>query len=121
MRRARSSRVDRRIAGNHGAVRQAHDEGRIVLAAIGIDQQAREGRQHRRHAEPPRQAAADRRRARIVGDVALELARRQAEIAVFGRQAVVGMVADDQHAGRRVPVDKLKWRKIIGHRGDRRG
>ena len=53
--------------------------------------------------------------------MAPELRRRQAEIAVFGRQGVVGMVAYDDHAGRRVPVDKLKWRKVIGHRGDRQG
>ena len=115
MRRARSLGVDCRIAGNHGTVGQAHDQRRVVLAAIGIDQQPREGRQHRRHAETARQAARHRSRARIVGDVAPELRRRQAEIAVFRRQPVVGMVADDQHARRRVPVDELEWRKVIGH------
>ena len=106
--------IDAGIAGHDGAVGKAHDERRIVLAAVGIDQQPRERRQHRRHAEPLRQAAADRGRARIVGNVALELGCRQAEVAILRRQTVLGVVANDQQSGRRVSFDQTERLKIAG-------
>ncbi len=37
-------RIDIGVVGDERAVGNPHDDGRIVLAAIGINQQAREGR-----------------------------------------------------------------------------
>ena len=66
--------VDPRIAGHDGAVRDPHDEGRVIGAAIGIDEQAREAVMRRRTAERLREAARDRLDPDVIGDMALELA-----------------------------------------------
>ncbi len=72
-------RVDPRVAGHDRPVGQAHHQRRIVGAAVGIDQQAREGRQHRRRAEPLGEAARQPGRADVIGDMPLERLARQAE------------------------------------------
>ena len=73
MRRSRSAASSVGVAGHDGAVGELHDQRRVVRAAIGIDQQPREARQHGRRAEARGQRARHGRRADVVGDVAGEL------------------------------------------------
>ena len=63
------------------------------------------------------EAAAHRGRARIVGDVALELARRQAEIAVFGRQPVARR--GRRRPARRPPGPRRQAQMAESHRPPR--
>ena len=53
--------VDSRVAGNDRAVGNAHHERRIVGAPIGVDQQARKGRQHGRRVRAGSRDAASAR------------------------------------------------------------
>ena len=71
--------VGLRVARHDRAVGIAHDKGRIVGAAVGIDQQPREGRENRRRREPARQRARKRGRADVVGDMPLQRRARQTE------------------------------------------
>src|SRR5262245_1501847 len=51
--------IDCGIAGDDRTVRYAHDECRVIDAAIGIDQEARIDRMERGTAEPEREASGD--------------------------------------------------------------
>ena len=100
-------RVGMRIAGDERAVRDPHDEGRVVGAAVRVDQEAREARQDRRSSEAGGEVARDRRGADVPGDVARQLAGRQAERAVHARQRVRGVVAQEEQAGCGIARDDL--------------
>ena len=80
------------VSGHDGAVIELANQRRIVLAAIGIDQQPRKIGEHRRHAEQGGQFARHRLDADVVGDVAVELRRRQAEAAIVLGQVAAGMI-----------------------------
>jgi hypothetical protein len=99
--------VDPAVPRNHRPVRQAHDEGGVIHAAVGIDQQARVAGQNRRRPQPGREAQHHRARADVVGDVAFELFGRQTEVAVLGRQRIRGMVAEDEQ-----PAPGLAWHPL---------
>ena len=86
------------IARHDGAVGEAHDQGRVVPAPVGIDDEPREPGEDRRSPEAPGERAGHGRRADVVGDVALELGFRQAEIAQIRRHRVGSVVAQDQDA-----------------------
>ena len=91
--------VEVAVAGDDGAVGQAHDERGVVGAAVGVDQQPRVARQHapgrpvRPRARASRCGGAD-----VVGDVALQLLGGQPQGAVAGRNGVAGVVAEQDQA-----------------------
>ena len=91
-------RADAGVAGNDGAVGNAHDQRRIVLAAIGIDQQAGEQGERRRGAGHRREPPRDRLGADVIGDVAGQQFALQAEVAIGRRQGVAGVVAEQDQA-----------------------
>ena len=65
--------VDVRIAGDDGAVRDAHHQRRVVAAAIGVDQQARIGCQQGGGTKPRGECARQPSRANVIGDVTGEM------------------------------------------------
>src|SRR5262249_20000234 len=71
--------VNAGIARNDGAVREAHDQRRVVSTSVGIDQEPRKRGHKRRTAEPESKAARHRLDPDIIGDMALELLWRQSE------------------------------------------
>ena len=91
--------VEMTVARHHRAVGDAHDERRIVEAAIGIDQQTREARENRGRVQHLGDAPRHCRGADIVGDMALELVGRQPECSVLARNCVNGVIAHQQQAG----------------------
>ena len=91
--------VEAAVARDHRPVREAHDEGGVVGAAVGVDQQARIARQQRGRTERGGEASRHLRGADVVGDVALELLRRQSQGAVGRRNGIAGMVAEQDQAG----------------------
>ena len=91
-------RVELAVAGDHRPVGEAHDEGRVVAAAVGVDQQARVAGHDGGRAELGRQRPHDRRNADVVGDVPLQLRWRQPQGAVVRRQQVAGVIAEDDEA-----------------------
>ena len=112
--------VDPGVAGHHRPVGKPHDQGRVVPAAVRIDEQAREPGEDRRGAEPAGEGPRHRGRADVVGDVALELGFRHAEIAEIRRHRVGGMVAQEQHAGFRLPSRISTGRGSTAGSGDAR-
>lgn len=100
-------RVDVAVVRHDGAVGEFHHDGRIVLAAIEIDKQARKAREHRRTVEIGGHAC-DTRRTDIPGDVALKFRRRKTESAVTFRQRIGGVIADHQKPRRTLRVNKFE-------------
>jgi hypothetical protein len=94
------------IARHDETVGDLHDQRRVVEAAIGIDQQPWKTRQDCRHAEALGQTLGDCGRAKIVGDVAMEVLLLEAEAIVSPRDRVLGMVAEDEEACASVAVDR---------------
>ena len=82
-----------------------HDERRVVEAAIGVDQEAREAGEDRRRAERLGQTLRHGCGAEIVGDMAVQILRFEAQRAVGLGDRVLGVVAEDQEACARVPFD----------------
>ena len=105
--------VDRAVSRNHRPVGEPHDQRRIVAAAIGIDQETRELRQHRRRVETPRQRQRHGAGAGIPGDVTRERVGSEPQRPISGRDAVLGMIADQDEAARRVALDDREWRKAV--------
>ncbi len=106
------------IAGHNGTIGQAHHQRRIILPPVGIDQQAREGRHQRGRGKPPCQFQRQRPHADVIGDMPFKLCRRQPQIAIFGRQGVAGMIAQQQQAAGKIPVngfDRLKCGRVQVH------
>ena len=101
-------RRDRMVAGDDRAVRDPHDQGRIVLAAVGIDQQAREAAHHRRHAEAGGKPARQVLDADVIGDVAGKGAFRQAQPAVARRQTVRRVIGEEHEATVGIAVDDFE-------------
>lgn len=86
------------VAGDDRPVGNLHDKGRIVLAAIGVDQEARKSSKHGRHAEAGRKRARQPFNANIKCDVTMKSGLRKAKFAVVCRQEVHGMVRQKNHA-----------------------
>ncbi len=107
-------RIDIAVGRHDRAVGQFHHDGRIVLAAIEIDEKARETRKHRRAVETGGEAARDARRADIPGDVALKLRRRKTERAIAFRQRIGGVIADHQELRRALAVNEFERLKRSG-------
>jgi hypothetical protein len=111
-------RVDAAVAGHDGAVVEAHDEGGVVLAAVGVDDEAREARQDRGRAEPLGEMPRDPARPDVVGDVALHVGGREAEVEPgpsrleAGRHAVRGVVAEQEDRRRPARVQRLEGRRV---------
>ena len=91
--------VEAAIARDHGAIRQAHDQRGVVAAAVRIDQQPRITGHQRRHGEPLREHARERRGADVVGDVARHLRLGKPERAVARGKGVASVIAQDHEAG----------------------
>ena len=108
---APAPRHRRGVARHRRAVGEAHDQRRIVLAAVGVDEEARERREHRRRAKARGKRARHRRGAGVVGDVAGKLRRRQSKVAVLRRQAVVGVIADEQQPAAGIAFDEGERRR----------
>ena len=106
--------ADAGVAGNERAVRDAHDEGGVVLAAIGVDEQAGEQRQRRRGAGQRREPSRHLLGANVIGDMALERIGRQAEVAIGRRQRVARMVAEQDQALVRRPRDQVEGPEGVG-------
>ena len=110
-----------RVVGrDHRAVIELADEGRIVLAAVRVDQQAREIGEDRRRAGHRGELRRHGLDADIVGDVTPELVFRQTEIAILVRQRVAGMVGDQDETLRAVALDDRERREDrgAGHDGE---
>ena len=99
--------VDAGIARHDRAIGDPHHQGRVVPAAIGIDQQTREIAEHGGSAERLCHRASHLGRADVVGDVAFELLRRQTEQVQLGRDRIRRMVAEQQDARRRIAGNDL--------------
>ena len=97
--------VDTGIAGHDQPVGDLHDERGVVEAAIGVDQEPREPGEQRRHAEEEREPFRHARRPEVVGDMAVEVMGKQPEGAVSLWDRVLGVVAEDEEAKARVPLD----------------
>ena len=93
------------IAWHDQPVGDLHDQGRVVEPTIGVNQEAREARENGRRAERPSQMLGHLRGAQVVGDVAMKVLGPKPERAVAWRDGVLGVVAEDEKAGRGVPVD----------------
>ena len=96
-----------RVSGDYIAIRKAHDEGWIVDAAIGIDEEARKPRQNCRSAEARCEAAGDPGRANIVGDVTVELFPGKTERAIGYWQRVDRVIAKEEDARRKASLDSF--------------
>ena len=93
------ARVEPAVARNDGAIREAHDKRGIVGATVRVDQQPRVACHHRRGTQRRGERPRHLRRADVVGDMAPELLRRQAQRAVARWQSIAGMVAQQNQAG----------------------
>ena len=82
-----------------------HDERRVVEAAIGVDQEARELGEDRRRAERLGQTLRHGGGAEIVGDMAVQILRFEAQRAVGLGDGVLGVVAEDKEASARLLFD----------------
>jgi len=89
-------RGDVHIAGDHRAIRNLHDERRIVLAAVWIDEEARKGRRNDRRLQNPSHFKGYAMRADVVSNVPFQLRFIEAERSVFGRQLERGVVAQNE-------------------------
>ncbi len=110
------SRIGVSVARHDRAVGEAHDQSRIVQAAIRVDDQARIGRQHGRRAELGRERAGHVRGADVIGDVPFERRARQSERPVIGRDGVARVIANDQRPG----VERA-WKRFERRKPARRG
>ena len=102
--------IDKRIARNDGAVRHPHDQGRIIGAAIGIDEKARKCGHERRTAEPLGEAARHRLDPDVIGNMPFELLGRQTERAIFLRNGISGVIGEEDDAPPQIagnPVETL--------------
>jgi uncharacterized membrane protein len=121
--------IQRAIAGNQSPVIDLADQGRVILAAIGIDQQPRKCRHHSRHLQLGGQRPGQRFDADIIGDVALKFAFRQAQRAIGGRKTPHGMVCHQQQTRLSITGNYFKrlkshnalrkhvwWREQVAHR-----
>ena len=104
------------LPGTIAPSERAHDQGRIVQAAIRVDDQARIGRQHGRRAERGRERAGHVRGADVIGDVPFERRARQSERPVIGRDGVVRVIANDQR-----PRVERAWKRFERRKPARRG
>ena len=102
------------VSRHDGAVIELANERRIVLATIGVDQQPRKIGDQRRHAEQGREFARHRLDADIVGDVAIEFRRRQAEAAIVVGQVAAGMIGQKHDASLAVALDNIERRENCG-------
>jgi hypothetical protein len=102
------SLLHRIVAGDHRAVIKLADQGRIVLAAVGIDQQARKIGHGGGGSEPCREPARHGFDTDVIGDMAVELVRRQAKVAILFRKAAFGVVAQQHEPPGMVAFDQLK-------------
>ena len=99
------SRRQIHIARHHQPVGDLHDERRVVEPAIGVNQEAGETGKDGRRAERPCQMLGHLRGAQVVGDVPVKVLGPKPKRAVALRDSVLGVVAEDEKAGRGVPVD----------------
>ena len=99
------SRRQAHIARHDQPVGDLHDERRVVEPAIGVDQEAREAGEDRRRAERVCQMLGHFRGAQVIGDVPVQVLGPEAKRAVALRDGVLGVVAEDEKAGRGVPFD----------------
>ena len=108
--------VDMAIARDYRTVRQSHDQGRVVLAAVRVDEEARKGREHSGCAEPSREAARHVGRTDVVGDVALEFGGVEPEPPVLRRDLVARMIAEEDEARTDVAINLDEGRVLVRRR-----
>src|SRR5450631_2517459 len=114
------SGINSRVTGDDMTVRKPHDEGGIVSAAIGIDEEARKPRQNRGSPKNTGQMAGDPGGANIVGDVTGELFLGQTEGAIGAWQRVSRVIAKKEDARRKVSLDFFDG-IFRAHRGNSHG
>ncbi len=108
-----------RVVRRHDrAVIELADQRRIVLAAVGIDQEPRKAGDHRRRAGQRRKLPRHHLDADVVGDVSVELARRQTEVAIFLGQVAPGVIGKEHEAAAAVAFQGFEGGKDgrAGHR-----
>ena len=93
------------IARHDEPVGDLHDERRVVEPTIGVNQEAGKTGKDGRRAQRLCQMLGHLRGAQVVGDVAVKVLGPKPERAVAWRDGVLGVVAEDEKAGRGVPVD----------------
>lgn len=101
------NRIERRIAGYDRAVRQAHDESRIIFPAVRIDEEAGEATKNCRCTEAFGKHAGKGRRPYVKRDMSLELVCRKAQIMVLSRHTIAGVIDEDQEAACIVALEIL--------------
>ncbi len=99
--------IDPGIPGNDRPVGQAHDDRRIVLSPIRIDQQPGIGRHQGRRIQPTRKFHRQRTDTDVIADVPFELLLRKPQIAIVRRHSVAGMVAQQKQSACKVPRNSL--------------
>jgi hypothetical protein len=88
------------VAGDHGPIGEPHDQGRDRLSPVGVNEETREAGAQGRSVKALRQDPGKRVDADIIGDMAFQLGSRQAEVGIFGRDAVARMVDEDDKTAR---------------------
>ena len=87
-------RCQHAVPGYDGAIRQAHDQRRIIITAVRIDQQPRIVAENGWDAQHLAHLTGDLRHADIVSDMPLELALLQAERAIPQWKCVIGVITN---------------------------
>ena len=98
------------VAGDDRAVIEFHQQGRVVLAPVRVDHEAREIRQDRGRVQLPGQFARQPRRAHVIGDVAGHVGLGQAQRAAVHElgHGIGRVVAGDQETGGAIgPFDEI--------------
>src|SRR5262249_52094706 len=115
--------VNEGVARNDGAIREPHDQRRIVGTAVGIDQQPRKAGHKCRTAEFRRKTARYRLDPDIIGDMALKLLRRQSERGILRRQRISGMIGNEDDSPLQIPGNPCETliKACFKHRRSYRG
>ena len=96
-----------RVARDHSAVGKPHHQGRVVAASVRVDDEAREGGEHRRCAKKPGKRPGQVGRTDVVADMALELRAGQAELGKIRRDGIRGVVTEQDEPGGRGAFDRF--------------
>lgn len=112
-------RVDGPVAGNDGAVGEPHDEGWIVEAPVGVDQETGKAAENGDRLQALGKPAGDAGGADIVCNMTLEHVVGQAEIVVALGDEIAGVVAEDNDRAVGISAYDLKTRAFAVGMGRR--
>lgn len=101
-------RVMTGVSRNDRAVGKPHDQGRVILAPVRIDQKARIGGQHGRRPERARQTQRQAPCPDVVADVATQLLLGKTQRAIAGGECIGRMVAKEKQAAAHISINALE-------------